>query len=146
MKHSFAHWKRLLSTEAIPGWAILGWKLLGALSTFQYIKEILSPCWKFISSPAGNIVLILCGLAWLAAVVFRPRLNEALPAIDPIPVPSSPEITWADKIEADDANNLNLRIVIADCEPELHFGAKEPYVDFKLTFVNATVFHLISEK
>lgn len=63
-----AHWKRLFEVPALPGWALLGWKLASALSTFDFLKNN----WYFLISPTGNILLIFAGVLWLLAVVLWP--------------------------------------------------------------------------
>jgi len=83
------HWKRLLEPPALPGWLTLGWKLVNALSNIDYLQTHLGKVWQFCTSPTGNVILILLGLLWLAAVVLWPRqkdeelvaIREQLPAI-----------------------------------------------------------------
>jgi hypothetical protein len=70
---SSVHWKRLMEPPALPGWITLGWKLVGALSNIDYLKIHFGGVWQFFMTPLGNVLLILGGLAWLAAVVFLPR-------------------------------------------------------------------------
>lgn len=70
---SSVHWKRLREPEAIPGWLILGWKLLNAISNVDYLKQHIAAVWQFCKTPVGNVLLIFGGLAWLAAVVLWPR-------------------------------------------------------------------------
>lgn len=151
--HSSVYWKRLTQRDAIPGWLLVFWKLMGELSTMSFLRGTLKPIWNFLTSPTGNLVVIVAGFAWLASVAFWPRKAAVSPApVEPdeydypVPVPSGPEITWGDKLEADDAQHTNERVIVVSCEPELHLLAPtDPYIDFKFTFVNATIFHLMSQ-
>ncbi len=137
--HLSAHWKRLFHAEAIPGWAVLGWKLLGALSTFQYVKESLSPYWRFISSPAGNVVLILCGFAWLAAVVLWPRRSGSTTAS------AAPEKTWGDVMAEEDAQKIQERVKTASQHIEFHYTLGfDPYIEIISELWNGSVFELVS--
>jgi hypothetical protein len=70
-----------------------------------------------------------------------------MPETESVPVPSSPEITWGDKLEADDAQHIKERVIVVTCEPELRalLAAIDPYIDFTFTFVNGTIFRLTSE-
>jgi hypothetical protein len=109
--------------------------------TSNICDYILAPVWQFLTSPVGNIVVILGGLGWLAAVVFLPRVESA--AVMPL---AQTDKTWCDKIVEEDAKRMTERVMVVSWEPQPHFLENEPYVDFKLTFVNATVFRLISQK
>jgi hypothetical protein len=62
-----------MEPPALPGWITLGWKLVNALSNIEYLKIHLGGVWDFFVTPLGNVLLILCGLGWLALVVFWPR-------------------------------------------------------------------------
>lgn len=66
-----------MEPQALPGWLTLGWKLISALSSIDYLQKNLSGFYRFCTSPLGNILLILGGLAWLAFVVFRPTNRSA---------------------------------------------------------------------
>lgn len=81
---SSVHWKRLTQGWAIPGWLFLIWKLVGEISTLSFLRGSFGPAWKFITSPTGNLIVIIFGLAWLFAVVFWPR-GEAEIESEPIP-------------------------------------------------------------
>jgi hypothetical protein len=150
IEQSSVHWKRLTQGRAFPGWLLVIWKFAGNLSTLSFVRGSFGPAWTFLTSPAGNLLVTLAGFAWLAAVLLWPRHSQVadveIPPAETIPIPSSPEITWADRMEQDDAAKINQRVVPISWEPEPHFSANDPYIDFKVTFVNGTVFHLMSEK
>ena len=76
---SSVHWKRLTQREAIPGWLLVFWKLMGELSTISFLHGTLtsvwSSVWAFLTSPSGNLVVILAGFVWLGFVILWPRSN-----------------------------------------------------------------------
>jgi len=111
---------------------------------------------RWLATPTGNLFVIFFGFAWLFAVAFWPsrtqRIVEAKDvAIDAKNSPPPTETkaaapSWWDEMVADDAKKIKERLVVIQIEPQPHFTAIEPYIEFKLTFVNATVFSFILEK
>ncbi len=65
---------RLRSKPAITGWisiAVLIWKILGEIDTFNSVVQNMSTVWNFLSTPVGMLVLLLVGLGLIAYSVFR---------------------------------------------------------------------------
>jgi hypothetical protein len=53
--------------------------------------------------------------------------------------------SWCEEMAADDAKKMFERVTVVACDPMRYLSVMEPYVDFKFTFVNATVFALNSK-
>jgi len=124
----------------------------------------------YISVPAsvqariGHALLIAgasCSVAlylWLAWLIFQPSnprpsysntggepQDEACkaPKLEPT---EPPEKTWGDIMAEEDAKRTTERIVIVSVEPQPHYGESEPYIDFRITLINATVFRIETSK
>jgi hypothetical protein len=106
--------------------AIGGGATVKALLSAHVPQIWLTPIWLFSSAT------ILAAMAWVIPRVLRRSQTS--------------DENWAEKMETEDAKFINQRIIVVNCEPQLHLAANEPYIDFKFTFVNATIFHLASEK
>jgi len=75
--------------------------------------------------------------------LIRRRGTEDQPKPDPT---SLPEKTWGEIMAEEDAKRTSERIVIVSVEPQPHYGETEPYIDFRITLINATVFCIESSK
>lgn len=65
--------KRLFSPIALPGWLLLGWKVLNFVSNIAFAISGLKRAWTFLLSPLGNLLTTVFGLAWLFASAYVPR-------------------------------------------------------------------------
>jgi hypothetical protein len=85
-------------------------------------------------------LIVVCGLVVAAVLNFRTAtLHTKLPlAANAENGPSS----WCDEMVVDDAKRTTERIVIVDTQPQLHLQEADPYLDFSITFINATVFRI----
>jgi hypothetical protein len=55
-------------------------------------------------------------------------------------------LNWCDEIAANDAKNMFQRVFAVRWEPHRVFDSHGPYIDFKITFVNTSVFELKSPR
>lgn len=67
------HWKRLTQPVAIPAWLIIGGELFHIVHIFDFIAEHL----HWLTTPLGNLFVIVFGLVWLFAVAFWPRKSTS---------------------------------------------------------------------
>jgi hypothetical protein len=65
--------ERLFRRIAIPGWALIVWTVIEKIDTANFIRESFAPVWTFAKSPAGTLVLMICGFVWLVLVIIWPR-------------------------------------------------------------------------
>jgi hypothetical protein len=119
--------KRLFGVQAIPGWLLLGWKILGALSTAVFTASLTSRIWTFLTSPLGNLVTILLGFAWLLAVVMRPRSES-----------------WTEKLANEDSIDMNKKLILCGTSTAPYMDRAEPYVDVTFRIVNASAFPVMA--
>jgi hypothetical protein len=110
--------------------------LLAALGLGNLLKAVLAkhipeiwqtPLWLLSSAAILGIVI------WIVPAVFNRY-------------PPTPR-TWCDEIAASDAKHIRDRVIVLWEQPEPHyFGPGDPYITFMVTFINATIFRLTSEK
>jgi hypothetical protein len=85
------------------------------------------------------LLLIVAGISWLIGHGKKaPRPKPTSPVVEK--TPQAPP--WCDEMVAEDAKRTTERIVIVDSQPQLHLQEADPYIDFSVTFINATVFRI----
>jgi len=111
---------------------------LGAVFNTLLIASIPSiwrtPIWLL--SSAAILSLIAWGIPWL----IHRKATEDQAKTD------SPEKTWCEVMVEEDAKRTSERIAILSVEPQPHYGESEPYIDFRITLINATVFRIETSK
>ena len=68
--------RRLLSFEALPGWVLFVWKLIGFASRVEYVEKKMQSLWEFSQTPSGTVTFIFAAVAWLTLVAVWPELKN----------------------------------------------------------------------
>lgn len=151
MSHLPVRVKRLFEGYALPGWLLLGWKLLNFVSNVVFATSRAGSVWRFLTSPLGNLLTILVGLAWLFAVALLPR-REGKPthpaAAVPVPAKTDSEADLCEalrQIADDDSAKIRERVRQVSQRIEFHFApGSDPYIDIVTDLWNGSVFDLVS--
>ena len=99
--------------------------------------------WPFYVSLATALVCV--GLFYLARRSAGVKPNPAPVGGGDAP-PRVPEKDYYNALADNDVGNMIQRIHAATWQPARAFGPNDPYIDFKVTFVNASVFELKSPR
>ena len=67
------HAKRLFSLQALPGWALAIWKVIETVDTVSFVVSTVNSVWSFLTSPTGDLVVLIIGFSLLILAVLRPR-------------------------------------------------------------------------
>lgn len=65
--------RRVFTKQAIPPWLITGWAALDAASNIDFVRQDGAAVLKFLVTPAGNLLVLVIGLAWLVFLAMRPE-------------------------------------------------------------------------
>lgn len=147
--------KQLYSKKAIVGWlalikAIWGW--IGSISTIEFAGKYMSVIWDFLSSSAGNLVLLAVGFSLVLWAVFKPTKQKP-GNIDNKSVPLE-SLNLAnrdiDKLKEFRTSQLqsvrysNSTLISSRLESIQFHGLKnlEPFIVIQLTFTNCSIFKL----
>lgn len=97
----------------------------------NHIPQIwLTPIW-LLSSAA-----ILALIAWVVPALFRRHRAAELPPS------AAPQSNWCDALAENDKANMVQRVIAVRWEPRRVDQGSNHYIEFKITFVNASVFEL----
>ncbi len=66
--------------------------------------------------------------------------SDSSPAPPPPPTPAEHNSNWLGRMITEDLDRLQQRVIAVRWEPRRAFDKTDPYIDFVVTFVNATVF------
>jgi hypothetical protein len=133
-----------------PEWIIaIGTVILVALTLGTFGLTILlvpDDKWavlRFYHWPLVAIPLIVVGGMVIAAVLnLKAARQRTRDTLEPPQKLQDTSPRWYEEMVKDDSKKMNQRILAVKWEPHRVFESSDPYVDFAITFVNATVFHL----
>lgn len=60
--------RSLFRWRVLPGWLLLTWKLLSALSNVEFVanhKQQIQTAMQFFTTPGGNLIIIAVGILWI---------------------------------------------------------------------------------
>lgn len=150
------NWLRKLIVELRPHaiWAFLSWAMpfvgaamISALLALLQRGRNVPLDWFLFGGIFFVSFLIFLGFVYVVRIMSRaPNANgtdvETKPTNTPTLVVADASFSWCCEMVSDDQKKMGQRLLAVKWEPQRSLDGSDPYIDFDITFVNASVFDL----